>query len=85
MSPEKQLRDEYGLFDSLILLLCKSLENIANGKMADKFSPMEKTMDEQKETFLASLKKIRRKVNWSKYILVDEAQDCQVNEEGPIT
>jgi hypothetical protein len=76
---EQQLRDEYGLFDSLIPTFMQNLENVAN-EMADEFS--KKTMDEQKETFLASLKKIRRKVNWSKYILVDEAQDCQVNEKA---
>ena len=76
---EKQLRDEYGLFDSMIPTFMQNLENIAN-EMADEFS--RKTMDEQKETFLASLKKIQRKVNWSKYILVDEAQDCQVNEKA---
>ena len=57
----------------------QNLENAAN-EMADEFN--RKSMDEQKETFLASLKKIRRKVNWSKLILVDEAQDCQVNEKA---
>lgn len=76
---EQQLRKEYGLFDTLIPTFMQNLENAAN-EMADEFS--RKSKDEQKETFLASLKKIRRKVNWSKYILVDEAQDCQVNEKA---
>ena len=76
---EQKLRNEYGLFDTLIPTFIQNMENVAN-EMADEFS--RKSIDEQKETFLASLKKIRRKVNWSKYILVDEAQDCQVNEKA---
>lgn len=76
---EQQMQKEYGWFDSLIPTFMQNLENVAN-EMAAEFN--QKTMDEQKETFLASLKKIRRKVNWSKLILVDEAQDCQVNEKA---
>ena len=76
---EQRLQKEYGWFDSWIPTFMQNLENAAN-EMADEFN--RKSMDEQKETFLASLKKIRRKVNWSKLILVDEAQDCQVNEKA---
>lgn len=76
---EQRLQKEYGWFDSWIPTFMQNLENVAN-EMADEFN--RKSMDEQKETFLASLKKIRRKVNWSKLILVDEAQDCQVNEKA---
>ena len=76
---EQRLQKEYGWFDSRIPTFMQNLENVAN-EMADEFN--RKSMDEQKETFLASLKKIRRKVNWSKLILVDEAQDCQVNEKA---
>lgn len=76
---EQRLQKEYRWFDSWIPTFMQNLENVAN-EMADEFN--RKSMDEQKETFLASLKKIRRKVNWSKLILVDEAQDCQVNEKA---
>lgn len=76
---EQELQKEYGWFDSWIPTFMQNLENVAN-EMASEFN--RKTSDEQKETFLASLKKIRRKVNWSKLIMVDEAQDCQVNEKA---
>ena len=40
------------------------------------------TDDEKKDMLKIDLKKIKRKVNWSKYILVDEAQDCQIYEKA---
>ena len=76
---EQDLQNEYGSFDSWIPTFMQNLEYLAN-EIASDFN--KKTRDEQKETFLASLKKIKRKVNWSKYIFVDEAQDCQVNEKA---
>lgn len=38
--------------------------------------------DEKKGVLKDGLIKIKRKVNWSKYILIDEAQDCSINEKA---
>lgn len=78
---EQLLKTEYGTFDSLEPNFLKSLEAL-DKEAASSFC--NKSADEQKETFTKSLKKIKRKVNWSKLILVDEAQDCQVNEKALI-
>lgn len=37
---------------------------------------------QKKEFLYEATKKIKRKVNWSKYILVDEAQDCLIYEKA---
>lgn len=42
----------------------------------------DKNTEELKKEFERSLKTIKRKINWSKYILVDEAQDCQLYEKA---
>lgn len=41
-----------------------------------------KSEDENRQEIEQSLKKIKRKVNWSKLVLVDEAQDCQIYEKA---
>lgn len=41
-----------------------------------------KEKEEEREEFNMVFKKIKRKVNWSKYILVDEGQDCQLYEKA---
>lgn len=75
----RKLQDEYGEFDDIVPNFMQELENI-DREAASAY--MNKSAKEQKETFAESIKKIRRKVNWSKLILVDEAQDCQINEKA---
>ena len=41
-----------------------------------------KEKEEGRDGFNLVFKKIKRKVNWSKYILVDEGQDCQLYEKA---
>lgn len=41
-----------------------------------------KTVDEAKNEYYNKLNRIKRKVNWSKYIFVDEGQDCQLYEKA---
>ncbi len=41
-----------------------------------------KTEEENKEEFNSRLKRIKRKVNWSSVIFVDEGQDCQPYEKA---
>ncbi len=41
-----------------------------------------KEKEEERDEFNLVFKKIKRKVNWSKYILVDEGQDCQLYEKA---
>lgn len=76
---EQQLQHEYGNFDKPILNFMQSLENLEKAT-ASKYA--NKPIEQQKEAFAGELKKIRRKVNWSKIILIDEAQDCQINEKA---
>lgn len=38
--------------------------------------------EEERDELKQVLKKIKRKANWSKYILVDEGQDCQLYEKA---
>lgn len=75
------LQNEYGNYDSLIPNFLQSLEAL-DIEAANEFS--NKSEEEQKRAITKSLKKIKRKVNWSKLIMVDEAQDCQVNEKALI-
>ena len=75
----KQIKEEYGSFDELIPNFMQSYNNL-NKEATLEFT--KKSIEKQKEDVVESLKKIKRKVNWSKLILVDEAQDCQVNEKA---
>lgn len=43
---------------------------------------VENPEEECREQIKEAVKKIKRKVNWSKYILVDEAQDCSMFEKA---
>lgn len=74
----QHLLSEYEL-DMLVPDLLQKLENV-DQEAATVFAG--KSKEEQKESFTDSLKRIRRKVNWSKLILIDEAQDCQVYEKA---
>lgn len=75
----QQMQKEYGNFDELIPNFMQSMETLY-AETVSEFTM--KSKEEQKEFFIDSLKKIRGKINWSKLILVDEAQDCQVNEKA---
>lgn len=76
---EQQLQNEYGDFEGFVPSLMKNIENL-DREVASTFTS--KTIEEQKEPFVNCIRRIKRKVNWSKLILVDEAQDCQVNEKA---
>ena len=76
---EQQLQDEYGNYDELVPNFMQTLENL-DREAANAYTS--KSIEEQKQTFIDSIRKVKRKVNWSKLILVDEAQDCQVNEKA---
>lgn len=78
---ELQLQNEFGNYDDLIPNFMQTLEEL-DREAATAYT--NKTIEEQKQTFIDSIKRIKRKVNWSKLILVDEAQDCQVNEKALI-
>lgn len=74
----EKLIDEYGEFDDIIPGFIKNLEDL-DRTISEHIN---KTNEEPKELLQDSLKKIKRKVNWSRLILVDEAQDCQINEKA---
>ncbi len=76
---EQQLQDEYGNYDSLVPNFMQTLENL-DREAATAYTS--KPLDEQKQTFVDCIRRIKRKVNWSKLILVDESQDCQVYEKA---
>ena len=76
---EQQLQDEYGNYDELVPNFMQTLENL-DMEAANAYTS--KSIEEQKQTFIDGIRKIKRKVNWSKLIMVDEAQDCQVNEKA---
>lgn len=76
---EQQLKNEYGDFDDFVPGFMQNIENL-DCEVATAFT--NKTIEEQKEAFINCIRRIKRKVNWSKLILVDEAQDCQVNEKA---
>lgn len=76
---EQQLQSEYGNYDDLIPNFMQTLENL-DREAATAY--MSKSIEEKKQAFIDSIRKIKRKVNWSKLILVDEAQDCQVYEKA---
>lgn len=76
---EQQLQDEYGNYDGLVPDFMQTLENL-DMEAANAYT--HKSIEEQKQTFIDGIRKIKRKVNWSKLIMVDEAQDCQVNEKA---
>lgn len=76
---EKQLQNEYGNYDDLIPNFMQKLENL-DREAATAYT--NKSIEEKKQAFIDSIRSIKRKVNWSKLILVDEAQDCQVYEKA---
>lgn len=76
---EQQLQNEYGDFEGFVPSFMQNIENL-DREVASAFTS--KTIEEQKEPFVNCIRRIKRKVNWSKLILVDEAQDCQVNEKA---
>lgn len=78
---EGVLQNEYGDIDSIVPNYLQRLETL-DKEIANNYNS--KSQEEQKTDLTISLKKIKRKVNWSKLILVDEAQDCQINEKALI-
>lgn len=77
----QKLEEEFVDIDNIFSEYENHLESLYN-----EISSFRESIDikKQKEYIENSIKKIKRKVNWSKLILVDEAQDCQLYEKALI-
>lgn len=76
---EQKFKDENTTADDLMCDFKSELERF-DAEVNEQIK--NKSQEEIKNEFNSSLKSIKRKVNWSKYILVDEAQDCQLYEKA---
>lgn len=79
LEAETRFEDENLISDDLLPEIEKRLKSL---DIEIEAIQEQKTGEEQKKSFETYLKKIRRKVNWSKLIIVDEAQDCLINEKA---
>lgn len=71
---KSQFTKEHGIPDDLFSQFMVDEENLINQVRIER--DVEKSIEEQRESASKGVKSIKGKANWSKYVLIDEAQDC---------